>query len=203
MRIIAGLGNPGREYAATWHSLGFALVDRLFERGGGRKFRLEGQAKVAEVPVAGHRALLAKPQTFMNLSGIAVRHLLDVYGECDPSNLIVAADDVALPFGMIRVRKGGSSGGQKGLKSIIEQLGADTFPRVRLGIKPDHEIGELTGFVLSAVPRRCRAGVEEMIERAADAVEVMVNEGTERAMQLFNERIRKAATGGPATADRI
>jgi len=195
MRIIAGLGNPGREYAATWHNLGFLLVDTLFERGGGRKFRDEAQAKVSEVSVAGQRVLLAKPQTFMNASGSAVRRLLDGYGNSDPGNLIVASDDVALPFGMIRVRSGGSAGGQKGLKSVIESLGTDAFARVRLGIRPEHQIGDLIDFVLSAIPRRCRTGVDEMIQRAADAVEVIVAESPARAMQLFNERIKQAATG--------
>ena len=195
MRIIAGLGNPGREYAATWHNLGFLLVDRLFERAAGHKFRDEAQAKVSAVSLAGQRVLLAKPQTFMNASGSAVRRLLEAYGGNDPANLIVASDDVALPFGMIRVRPGGSAGGQKGLKSVIESLGTDAFARVRLGIRPEHQIGDLIDFVLSAIPKRCRTGVEEMIERAADAVEVVIAEGAVRAMQLFNERIKRAATG--------
>ena len=118
----------------TRHNLGFMLIDRLLIRAAGRRFRSESSAKVAEVELAGQRVLLAKPQTYMNLSGDAVSPLLDRYGEGKPANLLVASDDVALPFGMIRVRARGSAGGQKGLKSIIERLGTQEFARVRLGV---------------------------------------------------------------------
>src|SRR5215468_9631298 len=102
MWLVVGLGNPGREYEATRHNLGFMLIDRLFERAGGYRFRDEAGAKVAEITIAGERVMLARPQTFMNLSGDAVRPLLAHYAEGNPGNLIVAVDDVALPFGMIR-----------------------------------------------------------------------------------------------------
>lgn len=190
MKLIVGLGNPGREYEATRHNLGFMVIDRLFARAGGRRFRDESNAKIAEVTISGVRAVLAKPQTFMNLSGGAVRPLLERYGDADPANLIVSSDDVALPFGMIRVRPGGSAGGQKGLKSIIERLGTDKFPRVRLGVRPGHPVGDLSSFVLSAIPKRDFDELEKMLDRAADAVEVMLAEGVERAMSLFNERAR-------------
>jgi PTH1 family peptidyl-tRNA hydrolase len=193
MRLIVGLGNPGREYEATRHNLGFMVIDRLFARAGGRRFRDEASAKVAEATVAGERVVLAKPQTFMNLSGGAVRPLLERYGGADAANLIVSSDDVALPFGMIRVRPGGSAGGQKGLKSIIERLGTDKFPRVRLGVKPDHPLGDLSSFVLSPIPKRDYEALEKMLDRAADAIEVMLAEGVERAMALFNERARPGA----------
>jgi PTH1 family peptidyl-tRNA hydrolase len=166
------------------------VIDRLFARAGGRRFREEANAKIVEVTIAGERVVLAKPQTFMNLSGGAVRPLLERYGDAEAANLIVASDDVALPFGMIRVRPGGSAGGQKGLKSIIERLGTDKFPRVRLGVKPDHPVGDLPSFVLSPVPKRDHEELEKMLDRAADAVEVMLAEGIERAMSLFNERLR-------------
>ena len=160
MKLIVGLGNPGREYEQTRHNLGFMLIDRLMERAGGRRFRAEANAQVAEVAIAGHRVMLVKPQTFMNLSGDAVRTLLARYGEGDAKNLIVAVDDVALPFGMIRVRPKGSAGGQKGLKSIIDRLGTQEFARVRLGIKPDHEVSDLASFVLSPIPTRDREKLE-------------------------------------------
>ena len=112
MKLIVGLGNPGREYEMTRHNLGFMLIDRLFERAGGRRFRLESNAQVAQVELAGQRVLLAKPETYMNLSGDAVRPLLDRHGEGLPANLIVASDDIALPFGMVRVRARGSAGGR-------------------------------------------------------------------------------------------
>lgn len=190
MKLIVGLGNPGEEYEATRHNLGFMLIDRLFERAGGRRFRSEMAARTAEVALAGQRALLVKPQTFMNLSGDAVKPLLERYGEGDTSNLIVASDEAALPFGMIRVRARGSAGGQKGLKSIIERLGSGEFARVRMGVKPDHPVSDLASFVLAKIPRRDREMLEEVLDRAADAVEVVLAEGVERAMQRFNERVK-------------
>ncbi len=190
MRLVVGLGNPGREYEETRHNLGFMLIDSLFERAGGRKFRDEAGAKVATITLAGQQALLVKPQTFMNLSGDAVRPLLDRYGEGNPGNLIVLSDDVALPFGMIRIRPRGSAGGQKGLKSIIERLGTQEFSRVRLGAAPDHPISDLTRFVLSRIPKREAETLGGMLGRAMHAVDVIVSDGVERAMSLFNERIQ-------------
>jgi len=192
MKLIVGLGNPGREYEMTRHNLGFMLIDRLFERAGRRRFRDEANAKLTEVTLARERVLLAKPQTFMNLSGDAVHLLLKRYGEGAAANLIVASDDVALPFGMIRVRARGSAGGQKGLKSIIERLGTQEFARVRLGVKPDHLVDDLASFVLSPIPRRNRQKLDETLERAADAVELILTEGVERAMAAFNERVKSA-----------
>jgi len=192
MKLIVGLGNPGLEYEGTRHNLGFMLVDRLFERAGGRRFRTEMQAKTAEVALTGERILLVKPQTFMNLSGDAVKPLLDRYGEGDSANLIVASDEAALPFGMIRVRARGSAGGQKGLKSIIERLGSGEFARVRMGVKPDHPVSDLASFVLSKIPKRDHKTLEGVLDRAADAIEVVLGEGVERAMQRFNERVKEA-----------
>ncbi|MFY9607952.1 MAG: aminoacyl-tRNA hydrolase [Blastocatellia bacterium] len=192
MKLIVGLGNPGEEYEATRHNLGFMLVDRLFERTGGRRFRSELSARTAEVTLAGQRVLLVKPQTFMNLSGDAVKPLLERYGEDDAANLIVASDEAALPFGMIRVRARGSAGGQKGLKSIIDRLGSGEFARVRMGVRPDHPVSDLASFVLAKVPRRDREALNEVLDRAAEAVEVVLAEGVERAMQRFNERVKEA-----------
>jgi PTH1 family peptidyl-tRNA hydrolase len=191
MKLIVGLGNPGREYEETRHNFGFMLIDRLIARGGGRRFRDEAGAKVAEVTLAGERALLVKPQTYMNLSGDAVKPLLARYGSGEVANVIVASDDVALPFGMIRVRGRGSAGGQKGLKSIIERLGSDQFARVRLGVKPDHPVSDLANFVLTPIPKRDRQVLDETLDRAADAVEVILAEGVERAMSRFNERVKE------------
>jgi PTH1 family peptidyl-tRNA hydrolase len=174
----------------TRHNLGFMLIDSLFERASGRRFRPESSARVTEITLAAHRVLLAKPQTYMNLSGDAVRPLLDRYGEGKPANLIVASDDVALPFGMIRVRARGSAGGQKGLKSIIERLGTQEFARVRLGVKPDHPVDDLSSFVLSPIRKRDHEELVETIDRAADAVEMILTEGVEQAMARFNERVK-------------
>jgi peptidyl-tRNA hydrolase, PTH1 family len=189
MRLIVGLGNPGSEYESTWHNLGFLLIDRLASRTGGNKFKAQLGAKVAEVLIGGEKALLVKPQTYMNLSGDSVAPLLRQFGASDPSNMVIVCDDVALPIGMIRVRASGSAGGQKGLKSIIDRVGTQAFPRVRLGIRPDHPVSDLVKYVLSPMPKRWRREVDEMIERAADAVELMVNKGTAQAMQAFNRRV--------------
>jgi PTH1 family peptidyl-tRNA hydrolase len=190
MKVVVGLGNPGQQYELTRHNLGFLLIDRLMARAGGHRFRDEADAKVAEVSLTGERVLLVKPQTFMNLSGNAVRPLLEKYGEAKPENLLVACDDVALPFGMLRVRPGGSAGGQNGLQSIIDRLGTQQFARLRLGIQPDHKVSNLKDFVLSQIPKRDMEELEHTLERAADAVETVIRDGVERAMQLFNERVK-------------
>ena len=190
MKLIVGLGNPGREYEMTRHNLGFMLIDRIVTMAGGRRLRSESNAKVAELELAGQRVLVVKPQTYMNLSGDAVRPLLDRYGEGKPANLLVASDDVALPFGMIRVRARGSAGGQKGLKSIIERLGTQEFARVRLGVKPDHPLDDLSRFVLSPIRNRDRELLDQTLDRAADAVTMILGEGVERAMARFNERVK-------------
>ena len=190
MKLIVGLGNPGREYEMTRHNLGFMLIDTLYSKAGGRRFRSESNAMVAEAALSDHRVLLVKPQTYMNLSGDAVRPLLARYGEGEISNLIVASDDVALPFGMIRVRPRGSAGGQKGLKSIIERLGSQEFARVRLGVKPDHPLSDLSNFVLSPIRNRDREQLAAILEKAAEAVIVILSYGVERAMARFNERVK-------------
>lgn len=191
MKLIVGLGNPGQKYEMTRHNLGFMLIDRLFEKANGYRFRSEANAEVAQIDFAGERVLLVKPQTYMNLSGNSVRPLLDKYGESIAANVIVACDDVALPFGMLRVRGRGSAGGQKGLQSIIERLGSQDFPRIRLGIKPEHAIGNLPDFVLSQIPRREHQQLEQMLDRAIDALEAIIKNGVERTMSLFNERVKE------------
>jgi peptidyl-tRNA hydrolase, PTH1 family len=193
MKLVVGLGNPGREYDGTRHNLGFMLVDRIFEKTGGTRWRKQASAETAEIAVRGLRVMLVKPQTYMNLSGEAVRALLDRYGDQTPGNLIVACDDVALPFGMIRVRSKGSSGGQKGLKSIIDAIGSSGFARVRMGIQPDHPVADLSKFVLSPLPKSDRGRLSEVLERAAEAIEVVLIEGAEKAMALFNERVKTVA----------
>lgn len=190
MKLIVGLGNPDQEYETTWHNLGFRVIDGLAARAAVRRFRSESEARVAAAHLGGEAVLLVKPQTYMNLSGNAVRPLVERYGLSDPANLIVVCDDVALPLGMIRVRGQGSAGGQKGLKSVIERLGTQQFSRVRLGIKPDHPVGDLAQYVLSRIPRGQNAEVESMIEMAVDAVEVMATRGLAETMQTFNRRVK-------------
>ncbi|HEU4389729.1 MAG TPA: aminoacyl-tRNA hydrolase [Blastocatellia bacterium] len=192
MKLIAGLGNPGREYEGTWHNLGFVVIDKLMEQSGPRRYRTESEALVASAEVGQERVLLIKPLTFMNLSGNSVRLILERHGDGDPSNLVVVVDDVAPPLGMIRVRSHGSAGGHNGLKSIIDRLGTQVFSRVRLGIKPDHPVEDMARFVLSPVGKRDREPVEQMVAKACDAVTEIVVEGVERAMADFNHRVKEA-----------
>lgn len=185
MKLIVGLGNPGAEYELTRHNLGFLLVDLLAERAKCRVNRPEEQALVGRGRLADCDVALAKPQTYMNLSGDSVKALSARY-DALPADVIVAVDDVALPFGRIRVRPGGSAGGHNGLKSIIARLGTQDFPRVRLGIAPDHPVADLARFVLQPIPRAARKDVDTMLWTAADAVESILVEGVERTMARFN-----------------
>jgi PTH1 family peptidyl-tRNA hydrolase len=188
MRLIVGLGNPGVEYAWTPHNLGFLVVDELAEQAGIRVTRPEAKSLVGRGNVAGHAVLLAKPQTMMNLSGLAVRELVR-RAECAASDLIVICDDVALPWGMVRVRERGSAGGHNGLKSVIGALGTMEFPRVRLGVQPSAPVGDLREYVLHQIGRHEEDAVAEQIKQGAEAVKVIVAEGTQRAMNRFNRRV--------------
>ena len=187
MRLIVGLGNPGMEYAWTPHNLGFMVVDRLAERAGARVERPEARSYIGRTEVAGHDVLLAKPQTFMNASGPAVRDLLERF-ECDPAEMIVLVDEAALPWGTLRIRERGSAGGHNGLKSVIGALGSDEFIRVRLGIRPEHAVGDLADYVLRPMRKAELEQAAEMIELAADAVEGILAEGPGRAMSRLNRR---------------
>jgi peptidyl-tRNA hydrolase, PTH1 family len=188
MRLIVGLGNPGIEYAWTPHNLGFLVVDRLAEDANIRVVRPEAKSLVGLGRLAGHEVVLAKPQTMMNLSGLAVRELI-ARNECRPADLILVCDDVALPWGMIRVRERGSAGSHNGLKSVIGALGTMEFPRVRLGIQPEQVRGELRDYVLRPIRSDEEDVVAEEIEQGAKAVKLIVAEGTQRAMNRFNRRV--------------
>jgi PTH1 family peptidyl-tRNA hydrolase len=188
LKLIVGLGNPGLEYHLTRHNLGFMAVDRVAEQCGVEIVRPEAQALTAHARIGASEVVLAKPMTFMNLSGLAVRKLMDRY-EAAPGDLIVLVDEVDLPFGSLRIRKRGSAGGHNGLKSIIGAIGSDEFVRVRMGIKPDEEPADgLVSHVLGRFRRRDLEAVAEMVDRAAEAVTVIIREGAERAMNQFNRR---------------
>ena len=147
MRLIVGLGNPGPEYEWTPHNMGFLAVDGIAERAGIRVTRPEAKSYVGRGKFAGEEVILAKPQTMMNLSGVAVRTLLEKY-ECDPAEMIVLTDDVDLPWGMLRIRERGSAGTHNGLKSIVGVARHEEFIRVRLGIRPEKIWGDLADYVL-------------------------------------------------------
>jgi len=188
MRLIVGLGNPGTEYEWTPHNMGFLAVDGIAERAGIRITRPEAKSYVGRGKFAGEEVILAKPQTMMNLSGVAVRTLLEKY-ECDPAEMIVLTDEVDLPWGMLRIRERGSGGTHNGLKSIVAALGGGEFIRVRLGIKPEKIWGELRDYVLSKLSRADREIAGHMVTEATDAVELIIAEGVSRAMSKFNRRV--------------
>jgi len=193
MFLIAGLGNPGEQYEWTRHNCGFMVIDRLAQRAGRKVNRKECQALTLRLRIGQAEVLLAKPQTFMNLSGVAVAGLVTRYA-LSPSDVFAVTDDLALPFGRLRIRRSGSAGGHNGLKSIINVLGTQDFARLRLGIQleygtgqgPDHEISDSAAFVLADFPRRDREKLNEMIDRAADAIEDCLSLGIAEAMAKHN-----------------
>jgi PTH1 family peptidyl-tRNA hydrolase len=187
MRLIVGLGNPGPDYLWTPHNLGFLAVDELANRGGIRVERPEGKALVGRGRLANEEVVLAKPQTMMNLSGISVRELLAKY-ELETSDLILLWDEVDLPWGTIRIREGGSAGSHNGAKSVIGMLQDAGFARVRLGIQPDHPVGDLAAYVLRPMKKAQLDEAATMIGEAADAVELILAEGVAAAMNRFNRR---------------
>jgi peptidyl-tRNA hydrolase, PTH1 family len=188
MRLIVGLGNPGPEYEWTPHNMGFLAIDGIAERAGIRITRPEAKSYVGRGKFAGEAVILAKPQTMMNLSGVAVRMLLEKY-ECDPAEMIVLTDEVDLPWGMLRIRERGSAGTHNGLKSIVSAVGSGEFIRVRLGIKPEKIWGELRDYVLSKLSRADREIAGQMVTEATDAVELIITEGIDKAMSKFNRRV--------------
>ena len=188
MRLIVGLGNPGPEYEWTPHNMGFLAIDGIAERAGIRITRPEAKSYVGRGKFAGEEVILAKPQTMMNLSGVAVRMLLEKY-ECDPAEMIVLTDEVDLPWGMLRIRERGSAGTHNGLKSIVSALGGGEFIRVRLGIKPEEIWGELRDYVLTRLSRADREIAGQMVTETADAVELIITEGVGKAMSKFNRRV--------------
>ena len=188
MKLIVGLGNPGREYQMTPHNLGFMAVDRLAEICKTELSRREARASVASARLHGQQVVLAKPRTFMNLSGPSVSGLLRSR-DLSVGDLIVLVDDVDLPMGSLRVRQKGSAGGHNGLKSVIGSLETDSFTRVRMGAGPDSSIEDLVSYVLTPFPERDWEVVTRMVEQAVQAVGVILREGTEKAMNLFNRKV--------------
>ena len=182
MKAIVGLGNPGREYAGTRHNVGFDVVDEVARRWG---VRLRPWKSVADVAVvAGRDVVLVEPKTFMNLSGDAVNRIASFH-KIDPADVLVVLDEVQLPLGRLRIRRSGSAGGHNGLKSIIQHVG-DQFPRLRIGVGRGDPQWDLADHVLSRFTRDERDAAAQAIATAADAVELIVAEGVESAMNRFN-----------------
>lgn len=183
--LIVGLGNPGREYRETRHNIGFMLLDRLAVKLDARFSRLQSKALATSVSYSERRIILAKPQTFMNLSGQAVQGLVRFY-KLPLTNLLVAHDDLDLPPGTIRIRPAGGSAGQKGMESIIERLGTDEFARLRLGIgRPPGQM-QAPDYVLQEFSDAEMLVISETLDRAADAVLTFVTAGLDAAMNKYN-----------------
>jgi PTH1 family peptidyl-tRNA hydrolase len=193
--LIVGLGNPGEEYESTPHNLGFLVIDRLAESHAIRVRRKENTSFVGLGETGGKHVALAKPQTYMNLSGPAVAGLLERY-ELKPDRLIVVYDELDLPWGSMRIRMKGSAAGHKGVKSLIGSLGTNEFVRVRLGVWPTRQSGgrDGAGFVLAPFKRAQKQEVEEVVVRAAEAVESILAEGAAQAMTKYNRRAQGLKT---------
>ncbi len=192
MKIIVGLGNPGEQYAHTPHSIGFEAADALArEIGVSWEFKKAENAFVARGNWKGERVLLVKPQTYMNLSGQAVAPLVK-YANATANDLIVIQDDIDLPVGKLRIKKGGSCGGHNGIRNIIERLGSSDFIRVKIGVGKD--CANVVGHVLGKFSPLSRKIMEEVLPVCAQAVELMLTSGPDRAMNLFNGWTAPTAT---------
>jgi len=187
MFLVAGLGNPGEEYALTPHNLGFPTVDRLAERHGIRVNRRDSKALVGVGEIDGRAVMLAKPQTFMNLSGTSLQPLMEKH-EIELGKLVVVYDELDLPWLDVRIKPKGSAAGHKGMKSVIQSLGTSDIVRMRLGIDPGVPRARGIDFVLAPFKRSQMKELEELVDYAADAVRSIIAEGVEKAMTRFNRR---------------
>lgn len=183
--LIVGLGNPGAAYEKTRHNLGFMVVDLLAREYQTQVKREECRSLIGRAEIEGQKAELAKPQTFMNLSGEAVSCFLKK-PERSVERLIVISDDLALPFGKIRLRPSGSHGGHNGLRSMIDCLGTNDFFRLRIGIMPEHPVGNTRNFVLENFSKEESTQVEKILETGAEAVRAIIRDGIDRSMAEFN-----------------
>ena len=192
IRLVVGLGNPGKEYATNRHNVGFWTINRLARRHG-IELTTRNQAALGQGTIAGRQVALAKPRTFVNESGRAVWNLIKQLKLDDARELLVVCDDIDMPVGKIRLRSQGGSGGYRGLKSIIGATGSDQFARVRIGIgrpvvrgKPSYDSEVVANYVLSDPPPDERDQLDEAIERAIEAIELALSDGIEAAMQRYN-----------------
>ncbi|MCU1284261.1 MAG: peptidyl-tRNA hydrolase [Acidobacteriales bacterium] len=196
MKLIVGLGNPGIEYQFTPHNLGFLAVDRIADRCKVQVANRHCKALTARAVIEKEPVLLAKPETFMNLSGMSVRELWAKYGEANElelsRDLIVIYDELDFPLGTMKVQQRGSSAGHNGIESVIGAMGTQEFLRIRLGIAPEHPVKDGAGYVLAPWKKKELTVVDEMLDRAADAVETIIKEGAAAAMNRFNRKAESA-----------
>lgn len=191
MYIIVGLGNPDRQYQNTRHNIGFDVVDAIAEKYGIAVGEKKHKAVIGKGFIAGQKVVLVKPQTYMNLSGESVRAVIDFYKVDEKTELIVISDDVSLDVGRIRIRKKGSAGGHNGLKNIILHLGHDEFIRVRMGVGEKPQGRDLADYVLGHFTKTDREVMDESARNAAAAIEVMITQGPDAAMNLYNKKVQE------------
>jgi PTH1 family peptidyl-tRNA hydrolase len=192
MKLIVGLGNPGIEYQFTPHNLGFLSVDRLAERLKTTVDNRHCKAVTGRAKIGNEDVLLAKPETFMNLSGMSVRELVEKYEVAPANDLIVVYDELDLPFGTLKIRPRGGTAGHNGMESILGALGTEEFVRVRLGIAPDHPVRDGARYVLAQFKKSQYETVDQLLDTAADAVTTVVTDGAQAAMNRFNRKAQDA-----------
>lgn len=190
MKLIVGLGNPGIEYQFTPHNLGFLTVDRLADRLKVQVTNRHAKAVTGRARIGDEDVLLAKPETYMNLSGMSVRELVEKHEVSPATDLIVVHDELDLPFGTVRVKVRGGSAGHNGLESILSALGTDEFTRVRMGIAPEHPVRDGASYVLAQFKKSQYEAVDRLLDTAADAVTAIVTDGAQAAMNRFNRKVQ-------------
>lgn len=186
MFLIVGLGNPGRDYINTRHNIGFAVIETLAGQENIDVLEKKHKALIGKGCIEGQKVILAKPQTYMNLSGESVRELVDYYKVDEKEELLVISDDISLEPGQLRLRKKGSAGGHNGLKNIIAHLGHDEFQRIKMGVGEKPKGYDLADYVLGHFTEAERKQMEEAAKEAADAVRMILTEGMDKAMNRFN-----------------
>lgn len=189
MYIIVGLGNSAKEYVNTRHNIGFDVINKLAEQENIAMLEKKHKAVIGKGVVAGQKCILAKPVTFMNLSGESVRELIDYYKVDETTELIVISDDISLAVGQLRVRKKGSAGGHNGLKNIIAHLGHDSFIRIKVGVGEKPKGWDLADYVLGHFSPQERTLMDEAALRAADAIRTIITQGADVAMNEFNRKV--------------
>lgn len=187
MFLIVGLGNPGKQYENTRHNTGFLAIDALAEKYGISVDTKKHKALIGKGVIDGYKVVLAKPQTYMNLSGESIRAMLDYYKLDEESELLVIYDDISLDVGELRIRKKGSAGGHNGIKNILAHLGHDVFGRIKVGVGEKPRGWDLADYVLSAFPKAERQLIEESLPKVCHGVEIILNEGMDAAMNQIHE----------------
>lgn len=189
MFVIVGLGNPGKEYKNTRHNIGFDVIEEIAEQEKIGVLEKKHKALIGKGYLEGQKVILAKPQTFMNLSGESVRELVDYYKIEKGSELIIISDDISLEIGQLRIRKKGSAGGHNGLKNIIQHLGQEEFIRIKMGVGEKPKGYDLVDYVLGHFSKQEREIMDEAVKRAAQAVRMIIREDADAAMNVFNRKI--------------